>query len=86
MQEEKARLQHEAEKLAQRLQAVLSEKFVRRGTFAAETPIDKTLNYLQSIISVSAARHCLGDTMLPGKTHSTNECALQSNGKALHAV
>ena len=55
MQEEKACLQQEAEKLAQQLQAVLSEKFVRQGTFDAETPIDKTLGYLQSVISVSAA-------------------------------
>lgn len=74
MQEEKARLQHEAEKLAQRLQAVLSEKFVRRGTFDAETPIDKTLGYLQSIMSVSGAQHFLGDAMLPGNVHATNLC------------
>ncbi|KAL3135615.1 hypothetical protein ABBQ38_006096 [Trebouxia sp. C0009 RCD-2024] len=51
MQGEKDRLQEEAEKLAQRLQAVLKEKFLERGSFDAETPIDKTLAYLQSIIS-----------------------------------
>lgn len=56
MQAEKARLQQEADKLAQRLQTLLSEKFVQRGTFDAETPIDKTLGYLQSAISVSCAR------------------------------
>ena len=63
MQEDKARLQQEAEKLAQRLQAVLSEKSARRGTFDAETPIDKTLSYLQNIISVSdAAKQVFEDT------------------------
>ncbi|KAL3135611.1 3',5'-cyclic-nucleotide phosphodiesterase pde1 [Trebouxia sp. C0009 RCD-2024] len=51
MQGEKDRLQQEADKLAQQLQAVLSEKFVQRCTFDAETPIDKTLGYLQSVIS-----------------------------------
>ena len=53
MQEEKLKLQEEAEKLAQQLQAVLNDKFVRRNTFDAETPIDKTLGYLETIISVS---------------------------------
>jgi len=53
MQEEKLKLQEEAEKLAQQLQAVLNDKFVRRNTFDAETPIDKTLKYLETIISVS---------------------------------
>ncbi|DBA66901.1 TPA: hypothetical protein ACH3X2_002024 [Trebouxia sp. C0005] len=53
MQEEKLRLQQEAEKLAQQLQAVLNDKFVRRNTFDAETPIDKTLGYLETIISGS---------------------------------
>lgn len=52
MQGEKDRLQQEAEKLAQRLQAVLKGKFLERGSFDADTPIDKTLGYLQSIISV----------------------------------
>ena len=55
MQEEKVRLQQEAEHLAQQLQAVLKDKFVRRGTFDAETPIDKTLGYLENVISVSEA-------------------------------
>ncbi len=54
MQEEKLRLQQEAEKLAQQLQAVLNDKFVRRNTFDAETPIDKTLGYLETVISVSS--------------------------------
>ena len=54
MQEEKELLRQEAENLAQQLQAVLNDKFARRGTFDADTPIDKTLNYLQDVISVSA--------------------------------
>lgn len=54
MREEKLQLQQEAEDLAHQLQAVLNDKFARRGTFDAETPIDKTLGYLQSVISVSA--------------------------------
>jgi len=57
MQEEKLKLQEEAEKLAQQLQAVLNDKFVRRNTFDAETPIDKTLGYLETIISVSLPCH-----------------------------
>ncbi len=57
MQEEKLKLQEEAEKLAQQLQAVLNDKFVRRNTFDAETPIEKTLGYLETIISVSLPFH-----------------------------
>ena len=53
MLEEKLRLQQEAGKLAEQLQAVLNDKFVRRNTFDAETPIDKTLGYLETVISVS---------------------------------
>ncbi len=53
MQEEKLKLQQEAESLAQQLQAVLNDKFVSKSTFDADTPIDKTLRYLQSMISVS---------------------------------
>ncbi len=53
MQEEKAKLQQEADNLAQQLQAVLSDKFVPRTGFDAETPIDKTLGYLESVIGVS---------------------------------
>ena len=53
MLEEKLRLQQEAGKLAEQLQAVLNDKFMRRNTFDAETPIDKTLGYLETVISVS---------------------------------
>lgn len=54
MQQEQDRLQHQASSLADQLQAVLQEKrHWRRLSFDAETPVDKTLNYLQSVISVS---------------------------------
>ena len=64
MQEEKVQLQQEAEKLAQQLQAVLSDKFTRRSNFDADTPIDKTLGYLESIISVRAcSSSCLHEAI-----------------------
>ena len=54
MQQEQDRLQHQASSLASQLHAVLQEKrHQRRLSFDAETPVDKTLNYLQSVISVS---------------------------------
>ena len=59
MQEEKDRLQQEANKLAKQLQAALTAKFVEQGSFDAETPIDKTLGYLQRVISVRTAEHSL---------------------------
>lgn len=53
MLQEKARLEHEAEELTQRLDAVMHDKF-KHGTtgFDADTPIDKTLNFLHSFIAV----------------------------------
>lgn len=53
MLQEQDRLQREASTLADRLEAVLQEKRQRRLSFDAETPMDKTLNYLQSAIIVS---------------------------------
>ena len=52
-QEEKQRLELEAHTLAQQLQAVLSDKFAPQTGFDADTPIDKTLKMLQSIIGVT---------------------------------
>ena len=52
-QQEKAKLQQEADSLAQQLEAVLLDKFATSGTrFDADTPIDKTMKFLQSIIMV----------------------------------
>ena len=51
MLEDKLRLQQEADMLTQRLEAVLHDKFERKS-FDADTPIDKTLAYLQCVIRV----------------------------------
>ena len=53
MSQEKERLQQEADSLAQRLEAVMHDKFNSRTSFDADTPIDKTLSFLQSFIAVS---------------------------------
>jgi len=53
--EDKVRLQEQADSLSQRLEAVLHDKFERKS-FDADTPIDKTLMYLQSVIQVQFAR------------------------------
>ena len=54
-EQEKAKLQQEADSLAQQLEAVLLDKFATSGTsFDADTPIDKTMKFLQSIIMVSS--------------------------------
>lgn len=60
MHEEATRLQNEASVLAERLQAVLHDKFrPLHHNFDAETPIDKALNFLSHVISVQAtACHC----------------------------
>ncbi len=55
MQEEQRKLQREANSLAQRLEAVLHDKFTPRSGFDADTPIDKTLQFLQGVIAVSLA-------------------------------
>ena len=51
LEQEQRRLEQEAEGLAQRLDAVLQDKFAS-SSFDSDTPIDKTLGYLQSIIKV----------------------------------
>ncbi len=55
MLEDKLRLQEQADSLSQRLEAVLHDKFERKS-FDADTPIDKTLAYLESVIQVRLAR------------------------------
>ncbi len=55
MQQDKLRLEHEAQELAQRLDAVMHDKFEHKSSgFDADTPIDKTLNFLHDFISVSS--------------------------------
>ena len=54
MHEQQIRLQEEAAGLAQRLEVILHDKFSHRHSgFDSDTPIDKTLNFLQGCISVS---------------------------------
>ena len=53
MHEEQRKLEREARSLALRLDAVLKDKFTPRGSFDADTPIDKTLKFLQEVIAVS---------------------------------
>ncbi len=52
LQQERLQLQQQAANLAQRLEAVLFDKFIPRAAFDADTPIDKTLAFLQDIIMV----------------------------------
>ena len=52
LEQEQFRLEQEAEGLAQRLDAVLQANFAG-SNFDADTPIDKTLAFLQSIVKVS---------------------------------
>lgn len=55
MQQDRLRLELEAEALAQRLDAVLHDKFEHQSSgFDADTPIDKTLNFLHAFIAASS--------------------------------
>ena len=54
MHQQNLQLEQEAQALAQRLDAVMQDKFTPRASgFDADTPIDKTLNFLQAFIAVS---------------------------------
>ena len=56
MEQERLQLQQQATSLAERLDAVLSDKFVpRTDVFDSDMPIDKTLAFLQSMIEVIAS-------------------------------
>ena len=52
MEQERLQLQQQAETLARRLEAVLSEQLPARDAFDADTPIDKIMAFLQDIIKV----------------------------------
>ena len=55
MQQQNLQLEQEAQALALRLDAVMQDRFKPSTSgFDADTPIDKTLNFLQSCIAVSA--------------------------------
>lgn len=54
LHEQHLRLQQEAEGLAERLEVVLHDKFGHRHSgFDSDTPIDKTLNFLEGIVEVT---------------------------------
>ena len=57
---EKEALQQEAIELAKRLEAVIQDKFMPKSHIDADTPIDKTLNFLHAFIAVSS-----GNLMMP---------------------
>jgi len=60
LHEQQLLLQKEAEGLAQRLEVVLHDKFQHRHSgFDADTPIDKTLTFLQGVIQTRSHAHCL---------------------------
>ena len=53
-EQEKAKLQQAADNLAEQLDAILHDKFATGSTgFDADTPIDKTMKFLQGIIMAS---------------------------------
>ena len=64
MQEEQRKLQRKANSLAQRLEAVLHDKFTPRSGFDADTPIDKTLQFLQGVIAVSLTTHTIASACM----------------------
>jgi hypothetical protein len=64
MQEEQRKLQREANSLAQRLEAVLHDKFTPRSGFDADTPIDKTLQFLQGVIAVNLAAQAIASACM----------------------
>ena len=61
IQREKDALQQEARNLAQRLEAIIHDKFIPKSHMDADTPIDKTLNFLHAFIAVCCCCCCLSD-------------------------
>ena len=53
MHEQQVRLRQEADGLAQRLEVIMHDKFQHHhSAFDSDTPIDKTLSFLQAFIGV----------------------------------
>lgn len=52
IQKEKEAFQQEAIDLAKRLEAVIHDKFIPKSHIDADTPIDKTLNFLHAFVAV----------------------------------
>ena len=78
IQLEKDALQQAALDLAQRLEAVIHDKFMPKSHIDADTPIDKTLNFLHAFVAVSFAllSHTLAWRVLSARTEW--RCAQQS--------
>lgn len=98
MHEEQRKLEREARSLALRLDAVLKDKFTARTNFDADTPIDKTLKFLQEVIAVSVYS-CDANVTLPSfqcahtqhfdvnaAKHSTAQHQKAQHSKAQHSA
>lgn len=58
-EEEKLQLQITADRLSERLDAIMKDCFnCKSSSFDADTPIDKTLNFLSDYIGVCSAMSC----------------------------
>ena len=62
IQKEKEAFQQEALDLAQRLDAVIHDKFIPKSHIDADTPIDKTLNFLHAFVVVRNSTHIIYTT------------------------
>ena len=89
-EQEKAKLQQAADSLAEQLEAVLHDKFATSGTsFDADTPIDKTMKFLQSIIMVCPFLHMTCRPIPTPSVHNTAMTELRStaqHGTAHHSM
>ena len=64
IQREKEAFQQEALDLAQRLDAVIHDKFIPKSHIDTDTPIDKTLNFLHAFVTVSLVIHLASCSVL----------------------
>ncbi len=63
LHEQQLRLQEEAHSLTQRLEVILHDKFQhRKPGFDSDTPIDKTLTFLQGVIGVRLSPFTLANS------------------------
>ncbi len=74
IQREKDALQQEARSLAQRLEAVIHDKFIPKSHIDADTPIDKTFNFLHAFIAVYCCGLLLSDHVCRRDTHLPSCC------------
>lgn len=74
IQREKEAFQQEALELAKRLEAVIHDKFIPKSHIDADTPIDKTLNFLHAFVAVRTDAPCT----LYGNSHSQSPSWVRS--------